>query len=355
MRHFVCVLAFILAWGTSAWAEGLEQKIMQDALNNYIEPGYSKLAAAAHSLSTDIDTLCAKPNTAEIEHARASFKALSLRWAEIQWFRFGPILSDNRVDKILFFPDRKSTGLRQVQTALAKQDPSVVSLELLKKQSVALQGLGAIEFILFGTGSETLAEENAHRCGYARVASANLLEITSDVLHQWQNDQSLREGWTLTSDKASLFRDERDAMNTLLGTLIHGLEATRDTRINVFLREEPKRDRPKSAALWRSQLSLPEIKASLDGLYELYQASGFKQLVASKNPYLDNSIQFEFRQARETAASFEGPLEDLLADPKARARLEYLRVTIEQLIERFDSEFATAAGLAAGFSFGDGD
>ena len=122
------------------------------------------------------------------------------------------------------------------------------------------------------------------------------------VSEQWKSNQILRDNWTLLLDENSLFRDDKDAMNTLLSTIVHGLEAIRDTRINVFLRDEPKRDRPKSAALWRSQSSLSEISSGLDGIYALYQQSGFAELVAEKDPLLDDSIQFEFRQARKPQA-----------------------------------------------------
>ena len=235
------------------------------------------------------------------------------------------------------------------------EEPTVTELESLQKKSVALQGLGALEFILFGTGSETLVEDNDFRCRFAQAISANLTDVSIIVRDQWQTNRSLRDNWTLSIDENVLFRDDKDAMNTLLSTIVHGLEAIRNTRINVFLRDEPKRDRPKSAALWRSQSSLPEISGGLEGIYSLYQESGFAALVADKDPLLDDSIQFEFRQARNTANSFEDPINELLEDDKQRRRLGYLRLTIDQLIERFDTEFAPAAGLAAGFSFGDGD
>lgn len=355
MRKIIATLALVLGMAPPVMAGEREHMIMQNALDGYVLPKYTQLANAAIKLENAVHTLCAAPSEDQLKVTRDHFRQTAIAWSEIEWLRFGPIMRENRVERILFFPDRKGTGLRQVQAALAKQDPTVLELPSLQKKSVALQGLGALEFVLFGTGSEALAKGDDFRCHFAQTIGANLTHISSKVRAQWQSNQALRDNWTLSVQENVLFRSDKDAMNTLLSTIVHGLEAIKDTRINVFLREEPKRDRPKSAALWRSQSSLAEISGGLDGIFALYQESGFADLVVEKDPLLDDSIQFEFRQARNTANTFKGAIKELLADEKQRQRLAYLRLTIRQIVERFDTEFAPAAGLAAGFSFGDGD
>ena len=58
------------------------------------------------------------------------------------------MLQDNRFERILYYPDRKGLGLRQVQALLAEQDASVLAVGALEGKSVAVQGLGALEFVL---------------------------------------------------------------------------------------------------------------------------------------------------------------------------------------------------------------
>ncbi len=68
---------------------------------------------------------------------------------------------------MLFWPDRKGTGLKQVQAALASKDPTAADAAQLAGKSVAMQGLGALEFVLYGTGSEELATAGeSYRCAY---------------------------------------------------------------------------------------------------------------------------------------------------------------------------------------------
>ena len=83
---------------------------------------------------------------------------------------------------MLFWPDRKGIGLKQVQAALAAKDPTAADAAQLAGKSVAMQGLGALEFVLFGTGAETLAGTgDAYRCAYGAAIAANLDGIAAEL------------------------------------------------------------------------------------------------------------------------------------------------------------------------------
>src|SRR5690606_22737995 len=98
---------------------------------------------------------------------RAQFPAVVTAWSRIELYRFGPLMAQNRSDRILFWPDRKGIALRQVQAILADKDEAALAPETLARKSVAVQGLGALEFVLHGTGSEDLATpDGAFRCDY---------------------------------------------------------------------------------------------------------------------------------------------------------------------------------------------
>lgn len=356
MKNLIAAIMLFVLSPSVAAAQQAESQILQDTLDQYILPKYEQLQTSAASLNEASAQLCTEPNASNLSAARQSFQQLVLSWARIEWFRVGPVLSENRVERFFFFPDRKGTGLRQVQAALATQDPSVTKLEELQKKSVALQGFNALDFILFGTGSEALSISDPHRCQFALTVSANLAEIAQTVLQAWQADEELRTQWLTPDETNPLFRNHQEAVNEVLGTLVHGLEAIRDTRVNVFLREPDARDRPKSAALWRSQSVLPAIHANIQGLFDLFNQSNIASLaIDEETAYLPQSLNFEFTQALEASARHEGPIAQILADPETREDLVYLRFILNALIERLDSEFATAVGLSAGFSFGDGD
>lgn len=331
--------------------------VLEEMLEGYIRPGYAALDGAAVELGTAMSTLCSTPSDTNLQAARSAFRVTVDRWGRMEWLRLGPVMSENRLERILFFPDRKGTGRKQVQAAIASKSDTVTSVESLAGQSVAMQGLGAIEFLLFGSGSDALSgSEVSHRCAFAQSAAGNLVNLSEQIIAGWRDDTDLVAVFLKPGPGNPLFRTDQEALNLLLGQMIHGLEAIRDTRLRAFLnKQEPTRDRPKSALFWRAGMTLPSIEANLEGLEALFNESGIEIISKGMAPRLADAIRFEFRQAIRTAHGLDAPISDLLADPQTRDKLIYLDYAIKIIIERLDQEFAQAGGLAVGFSFGDGD
>lgn len=361
-RVLVCLLVLAIGAGVSR-AEDQDNElppiepVLERVLAEYIRPGYAAFHTVASDLGAAAEMLCNTPSVENLEITRSAFRTTADRWARMEWLRLGPVMSENRLERILFFPDRKGTGRKQVQAAIAAQDKNVTDVGTLAGQSVAIQGLGTLEYILFGDGSDALAEPQAnHRCAFAQAAAANLVHLSDEISAGWRDGSSLVPVFLKPGAGNLLFRTDQEALNLLLGQMIHGLEAVRDTRISAFLdRENPDHDQPKSALFWRSGMTLPSIRANLEGLEALFNRSGIEIVSKQTAPRLADAIRFEFRQAIRTAQALKVPLTDLLGNPETREKLVYLDYAIKIIIGRLDQEFAQAGGLAVGFSFGDGD
>ncbi|KGF68499.1 hypothetical protein LL06_16155 [Hoeflea sp. BAL378] len=336
------------------------EPVLERMVTDYVRPRYATVNQAAAGLEAGFDALCATPSDEALAAAREGFREVADAWSRIEWLRLGAVMSDNRLERILFFPDRKGTGRKQVQAAIATEDESVTDAAALSGKSVAMQGLGALEYILFGSGSETLATGGdsgaGHRCRFGRAAAANITHVSAELMAEWEEGSPYLTAFLKPGPGNPLFRTDQEAVSVLLGQMIHGLEAIRDTRIGAFLdTQNPDRDRPRSALYWRSDMTLPSISAGVSGLEALFTRSGIEIVAQEMAPRLADTIRFEFTQAIRTADSLDAPVEDLLADPKTRDRLAYLAYAIRIIIGRLDQEFAQAGGLAVGFSFGDGD
>lgn len=329
--------------------------VLAKTLSSYVLPSYETLTTGFGALEEATAKLCDTPSEMALVTARTAFGKSALSWSRIEWFRTGPAMAENRLERILFYPDRKSTGLKQVQRALKAQDADVISPVLLADKSVAMQGLGAYEFLLFGKGSEMLATDQASfRCAFAVSVASNLHTIAGELQQGWEAGTPAATLFEQPGADNPLFRDETEALNLVLGTMIHGLEAIRDIRIGAFLRE-PGMDRPASAVYRRANLTMDSIAAGLEGLEALFDDSGIEQVLAEEDRGLADQVRFEFDQSIRTAKSLDAPLEDILADETSRKRLAYLQLSIRFIIQRLNDEIAPAAGLVAGFSFGDGD
>lgn len=139
--------------------------VMQKAVDDFIRPGYLDLMEGTQSLAEAAHVLCDKPSEETLGDVQMTFDEVVQQWSTIEIVRVGPVIEGNRFERFLFFPDRKSTGLKQVQRIVATRDETATKAETLKGKSVAAQGLGALEYVLYGTGAEVLSSErNGFRC-----------------------------------------------------------------------------------------------------------------------------------------------------------------------------------------------
>lgn len=356
MLLFALLILMAIPQQLSAQVQIEAQPILAKLLQQYIRPSYDDFQRQTSMLAVRTETLCRQPGVEPLKAAREQFERVALSWAHIEWLRVGPVMSDNRLERVLFYPDRKGTGLRQVQRALGNRDETVLEAESLSKKSVAMQGLGALEFLLFGTGFETLTiHDDEFRCLYAMAISKNLHQIALEINGGWQKDEMFATYWVVPSADNPLFRNDFEALNRVIGTIIHGLEAQRDVRIGAFLKDEAQMDRPKSALFWRSEFTFKMIAQGLAGLTDIYMVAGLADHIPEDQSWLKSSMAFELNQSTRTAGSLEGPVAFLLQDAVSRERLVYLRLAINFAIERLDGALSPALGLQAGFSFGDGD
>ncbi|MBB1249348.1 imelysin family protein [Rhizobium sp. G21] len=147
MKSVLLIAALMAPLASPALAvdDAVARKIMVDAVDGYIRPSYHALEDAAHTLAEDTARFCAAPGDEGLNDLKARFGDLVEAWARIEIVREGPVLGNNRYERILFYPDRKSTGQKQVQKILADPDASDLDAAGLAGKSVAVQGLGAYE------------------------------------------------------------------------------------------------------------------------------------------------------------------------------------------------------------------
>jgi predicted lipoprotein len=153
------VMATTLLWGSvvTARAEADHAAIAKASLTQVIRPGYAAFADATGALEDKLDALCAQPSSDALSQAKDAFAAAVAAWSKVEIIRFGPVIEDHRFERLFFWPDPKGIGLRQIQDALAKQDGAVTEPNQLADKSVALQGLPALEYLLYGDGADALA------------------------------------------------------------------------------------------------------------------------------------------------------------------------------------------------------
>jgi len=346
---FIASVAATPAFATKA------QDIVNAAIDGFVRPGYHAFHEATSALSEAGKALCASPSLATLDAARKSFGDTVDAWSRIEIIRFGPVTEENRLERVLFWPDRKGTGLKQVQGALAEKDPTAADASRLAGKSVAMQGLGALEFVLFGTGSEALATGDAYRCSYGAATSGNLDSIAAELDAAWADPNGFAKTWANPSADNPLFRDGTEAVTELMDVFVTGTELVRDVRLGGFLGKEAKGDKPKQALFWRSGKTVDALAGNLAGMNSLLEASKLARALPGDQAWMGKEALFEFSNAANAAKAADGPIADVLADPDRRGKLAYFGLVTSSLSDIFGTQMSGALGLTAGFSSLDGD
>ncbi|WP_417308248.1 imelysin family protein [Devosia sp.] len=331
-----------------------DSDIVRAAIDDVFRPAFADFNAATGALESDMEFLCEAPSVQRATAARAQFRETVLSWSRAELYRLGPLLEDNRSERILFWPDRKGVALRQVQAALAEQDETATSVESLTQKSVALQGLGALEFVLFGTGSEALDDGADYRCRFGLAIAGALHQVAGELDAAWQAPDGIAKRLLQPTEGDPEYRNQREVMEDVTGLLAHGSEIIRDQRLLPFLGREGERSRPRSALFWRSNMSVPSALANFEGLDDLFTRSGIGA-VDEENEWVSNGITFELENAVRAGALVTDPVAEALDDPEQKQALDYLVIVTQSLDTLLGENLAAARGLSVGFSSLDGD
>lgn len=331
-------------------------KVMTAAVDGFIRPGYDAFYETSSKMTTAMKALCEAPSKTSYEAAKSAFRDAAVSWAHIEVVRVGPVIEQNRFERILFYPDRKSTGLKQVQSVLSKVDETATDPATLGTKSVAMQGFGALEYVLAGTGSEELLKtKQSFRCRYGAAIAGNITNVAKELSDIWDDPNGIQKAWEQPGPDNPDFRTGGEAITALLGILVHGAEAVRDQRIETFYKGADKAKFPKQALFWRSENTWPTIKGNLEGLSFLLETSGMVALLKEKDRSIVAATQAQLKSMIELSAKMTPDLEKAVENAAERKKLDTLLADGKDVISKLNDGYGGAIGLSSGFSFADGD
>ncbi|RUX55427.1 peptidase M75, Imelysin [Mesorhizobium sp. M7A.F.Ca.CA.002.09.1.1] len=330
--------------------------IIQRAIDGFVRPAYAGLHEHAEALTGSMRKLCVTPSQGELDAARAEFSATVYAWSSAEIIGFGPIKENNRLERMLFWPDRKSIGLKQVQAALSAKDPTATDPAQLAGKSVAMQGLGALEFVLYGDGADALAgKDDSYRCAYGTAVAGNIETMAGEVSAAWNKPDGFAALWANPGPQNPLYRDGNEAVTELVGVFINELEMVRDVRLKGFFGGKPDADKPKQAIYWRSQNTTASLAGNLSGIDTLFQASKLGDALPADARWMAEAIHIQLVNGVATAKAVSGPIDKALADPALRDKLDHFALITSSLSTLIGTRLTAEFGLTAGFSSLDGD
>lgn len=352
MRRVILLLFALLPGPAAHAADGAGARIA-DA---FARPALQGLVSSAARNAAAVDALCAEPGTQTLEAARGTFGALVEDFGQASVLRFGPLAADSRIERLFFWPDPRGIALRQVQAVLAKEDRTAARQETLAEKSAALQGIPALEFVLFGSGSETLAgPDGAFRCAYAAAISRNVGTIAAEAADGWAQDTAFARSFTAPSGDAEIYRSAQEVDGEIVKAMSTALQFLSAAELRPPLGETSEKANGRRAPLWRSNLTFALAQARIDGVRALLDASGYAETVPSDQAYAIDSLRFELNTASTQLDETALPVEAAFADEVARGHMTVALLALDHARDIVSEDLSAALGLTMGFNALDGD
>lgn len=323
--------------------------------DGYARPAFGRLAQATQSLGEGLGKWCARPDAAGAEQVRTRFAHVARAWAGVEFLRFGPLVQGNRYERLAFWPDTRNVMARQVQAALAAADPALLAPGALAGRSVALQGLPALEFVLYGEAGllqQPEAPGFAYGCDLAQAMARNAAGLAGELAQAWSAQGEFGRQFTHPAPANDLYRSPQEVAAEAIKALSTGLQFARDVKLLPVLGDSAAAARPRRAAFWRSGQTAATLAAGLRGMRAFYEAGGYPLGDAG---WIDATIRSELDQAAGAAARAEGPTGLLSEDGEPRDALALAALVIRNAKDVVDQHLAPAVGVTIGFNALDGD
>lgn len=289
MNHIVklafCFVALIVLY----FANGiLNPKATKSALNEYIEPNFSDFVKQSNSLLRSLNGLCGSPDFSKTEHARKQFGISLESFAKIEFLKFGPAAKNNNRERLWFWPDRRSIGLRQIQRVLVTKDETVLDPATLKSKSVALQGFGPLEYLLFGNGSNEISVAGGRfRCVFAASVATNVRDIAQEMSDGWSNPRGYQNTWLTPGNDNPIYKNEAESLVELVAAIALSFQSISDLILAPMAPGNGIIQNSRKAPFWRSKQTQRFMAGTVKNVMVLITTSG----ILDRSPNLSNSLK----------------------------------------------------------------
>jgi len=339
---------FMLTQTANAAATWAETNLA--VVDEYAIPAYQKLYQSSQKLQKSSAVFCADGSDKSFTQVQDSFHNTMDDWQFIQTFRLGPAGKFMRSFRLEMWPDRSNAAAKHLRKLLAEADPSRLEPAQFIRASVAVQGLSAMERILFAKDTtyknyQTDGKAN-FRCQLLSAISLNIESIAKDLLSAWENEY--RDIIAKPSKDNDFFASDKEVASQFLNEL--------STQLQVII--DQKFDRPiagnkfvaTKAESWRSQRSLRNIVFNLQSTQHLYEIAFAKHIT-------DEALRTKqlalFKQALQASKDLMMPLSTAYADK--RDVLQQWIEAIKTLKNSISTELPAAIDIQLGFNSLDGD
>lgn len=335
------------------------------AIDKHILPHLDDFTKKARDLSGAVKQNCLASNPDAISKIDAAFAAAVESWAGVATDRIGPARKRDRATRISFWPDPRSIVRRQVRQMLAKHDDKLLQPGAIEKQSVAVQGLPALELLLKKDVGDETPEQKRFRCGLAANIAANISKQADDMKAGWLGPQGWRQTMLSPGADNPIYKTEADVAAEVLKSYLTALQIIRDNEVLPWLKAVEKSKKWARLPFEGSGLSQPYLAnqiASLGELHRVLRLDDYAKQAAAKDKkkaWIVEWLTVAFKTMDKQAKLVKRPSEaakdtstGVKQKTKPLTQLKFYTNGLRQIVGR---DIVPATGLFLGFNELDGD
>jgi len=331
-------------------------KMTARVIDTYVVPRFAQLETEADTLANDLMAMCGG-KTEGLSAVRADFKRTALAWAKVEFLRFGPLSVTGRPERFSYGPDPRGVMQRQLRALIGRREPTALDAEALREKSAAIQGLSALEALLWNTKHPLtdMDEEGRYRCTLTAAIAQNLVNIAHDLAAGWSKDGDWRRKMLEPGPQNPTYKTSAEPPAEFARALITGLQMVQDRQVAPLIAAETAPDKRPRLPFALSGLSADYVAASLASLQALYATMGLSATVPKDKDWMPRWVTTAFKRLAEDAPAAVREKPSAGKDPERLRHLRFVRFHVEGIRKLVGRELAPLAGLMIGFNELDGD
>ena len=364
------LVGFLLAFCSlqSIAADSIEfRKLNVGLLEQIVIPAYRHLFQSAVALNQQAIKSCKQPSDVSLNNLRDRFSSYVNSWMSIEFFRNGPAKYLFRQNRIQYWPDKHNVVGRQLRSLLTDQNASLLDHSKFTQLSVGVQGVTALELLFYGEKAFDLFTNiniaGQFRCQFIQAISYNQQVISEGLIDDWiRQGDGYRNGLL---DENNNLQVEKDIGIDILRLLYGEVDSIKTLKIVRPLDKSIEKAKPYRAELWRSGLSMTNIRQNLqtiglffDPVSYVYNFYNLENSVVNQTE-TSQSIAIKIDQliglSQQQLAQLSLPINEAVSDERNRQILLSLVNSLEQLANQIKHYTTVVYQSPLGFNSFDGD
>jgi hypothetical protein len=238
--------------------------MLTNIAENYIIPAYSNYELTLTNLKSKVSLFNASPSTSTLQELRLSWKQACIDWQSVAFIDFGPAKDLSLKAQTNIFP---------VDTSLINSNISTGTYDLQIPINFDAKGLQAIDYLLFGTGTN---EQAVIDYFINHQAAKDYLSAVSDELKS--NASTVLSNWNSSYSEAFKNNNADNSQGSSVSNLVNALSSHFETYVR-----KGKIGLPAGVFNGFSQQAMP---GHVEGLYSEYSFEFAKATMQAMKKYI---------------------------------------------------------------------